>query len=114
MDKHPIEMAAAYAGSYEALAQHLGVTKGAVHQWLSPKRKVPIEHCARIEAFTKGEVTRQMLRPDDWQSIWPELISLNDIGERIKSSDDVQNPDGVVPPVGGTNKNRKMAVEKAA
>lgn len=73
MDKHPVETAAAIAGSYEALAQHLGVTKGAVHQWKSPDRKVPIEHCFPIESFTRGEVTRQMLRPDDWPTIWPEL-----------------------------------------
>ena len=27
-----------------------------------------------IEQATKGAVTRQALRPDDWQKIWPELI----------------------------------------
>jgi DNA-binding transcriptional regulator YdaS (Cro superfamily) len=94
MDRHPIEIAAEIAGSYEALAKQLGVTRAAVHQWTSPTRKVPIEHCARIEAITKGAVTRQMLRPDDWQSIWPELIAQSS-GDQGASSDDTQPPAGV-------------------
>jgi len=36
-------------------------------------KPVPIWRCSSIEAATGGEVTRQELRPDDWQSIWPEL-----------------------------------------
>lgn len=108
MDKHPIEIAAGIAGSYEALAQQLGVTKGAVHQWISPKRKVPIEHCARIEQITRGKVTREMLRPDDWQSIWPELVKpTNGRVDRQAASDDTQ------PPVGskGDDKLSKMVVQ---
>lgn len=31
------------------------------------------EIAVRTETATKGEVTRQDLRPDDWQQIWPEL-----------------------------------------
>ncbi len=31
-------------------------------------------NCVAIEKATKGVVTRQDLRPDDWQAIWPELI----------------------------------------
>jgi len=30
--------------------------------------------CVSIEQATNGAVTRQELRPDDWQDIWPELI----------------------------------------
>ena len=104
MDKHPIEIAAGIVGSYEALANQLGISKGAVHQWKSPDRKVPIEHCTRIEQITGGQVTRQMLRPDDWQSIWPELIvATNGKTDRAAASDDTQ------PPVGGTGGNEKLA-----
>ncbi|MEX3961057.1 transcriptional regulator [Paraburkholderia sp. EG286B] len=99
MSKHPIETAAASVGSYRALAEILGVTKGAVHQWMQAGRRVPIEHCAAIEAATGGLVTRQMLRPDDWKSIWPELVEPS----APDASDDVQ------PPVGGMNKGSKLA-----
>lgn len=30
-------------------------------------------NCVAIEQATKGAVTRQDLRPDDWHLIWPEL-----------------------------------------
>ncbi|NVI06379.1 transcriptional regulator [Paraburkholderia youngii] len=105
MSKHPIAIAAATVGGYKALADILGVTKGAVHQWMSPGRQVPIEHCTPIEQATAGIVTRQMLRPDDWQSIWPELVGKSGVSatERAAASDDVQ------PPVGGTNKSSKSA-----
>lgn len=29
--------------------------------------------CSAFEEFSNGEVTRQSLRPDDWDVIWPEL-----------------------------------------
>lgn len=29
--------------------------------------------CVRIELESGGVITRPMLRPDDWQDIWPEL-----------------------------------------
>lgn len=35
------------------------------------RESVPPEYCAAIEAATG--VTRQELRPQDWQAIWPEL-----------------------------------------
>ncbi|TGP43445.1 helix-turn-helix domain-containing protein [bacterium M00.F.Ca.ET.228.01.1.1] len=99
MPKHPIAIAASTVGGYKALADILDVTKGAVHQWMSPNRQVPIEHCWPIEQATSGIVTRQMLRPDDWFSIWPELCQPG----RQDASDDVQ------PPVGGIKKDSKMA-----
>ncbi|SEI41923.1 transcriptional regulator [Paraburkholderia diazotrophica] len=99
MNKHPVAIAAAEVGGFKALAEKLGVTKGAVHQWMSPGRKVPIEHCTPIEQATNGIVTRQMLRPDDWQSIWPELVE----PAKQDASDDVQ------PPVGGVKKGSKLA-----
>jgi DNA-binding transcriptional regulator YdaS (Cro superfamily) len=99
MTKHPIATAAEAVGSFKALADVLGVTKGAVHQWMSADRKVPIEHCTPIEQATNGVVTRQMLRPDDWSSIWPELNQ----PASPDASDDTQ------PPVGGVNKTTKFA-----
>lgn len=75
MDKHPIDAAASSLGSFAALAQRLGVTKAAVHQWKDAARQVPLEHCAAIEQATDGEVTRRDLRPDDWHRIWPELVT---------------------------------------
>lgn len=29
--------------------------------------------CVNIEYFSSGAVTRKELRPNDWESIWPEL-----------------------------------------
>ena len=76
MDAHPIDSAAAITGSQAALATLLGVTKAAVNQWKDPSRRVPLEHCAAIEAATGGAVMRWDLRPDDWHCIWPELVGL--------------------------------------
>lgn len=36
-------------------------------------RKPGAAYCVAIERATKGLVTRQELRPDDWRAIWPEL-----------------------------------------
>jgi len=69
----PIERACRLLGSQSALAVLLGVTPPAVNQWTKGTRPVPIEHCSAIERETKGRVTRQDLRPNDWQAIWPEL-----------------------------------------
>jgi DNA-binding transcriptional regulator YdaS (Cro superfamily) len=79
------------------LADILGVTKGAVHQWMGPDRQVPIEHCTPIEQATNRLVTRQMLRPEDWLSIWPELAENNGkvgVTDRAAASDDTQPPVG--------------------
>ncbi|WP_018610201.1 transcriptional regulator [Uliginosibacterium gangwonense] len=54
------------------LARRLGVTQGAVSQWLKGVRPIPIERCVEIEQATGGVVTRQELRTD-WALIWPEL-----------------------------------------
>ena len=51
----------------------LGIKTQAVTNWVS-KGEVPIVHCASIEKSTKGAITRQDLRPDDWNLIWPELV----------------------------------------
>lgn len=66
---HPLDK----AGVRAAIADVIGVSPQAVSNW--KVREVPIEHCAAIEKATHGAVTRQELRPDDWQHIWPELAA---------------------------------------
>lgn len=61
-----------------ALARLLGVTPGTVNHWLWCRRPVSIAQCVRIEQLTQGAVTRQMLRPSDWASIWPDLVPHGD------------------------------------
>lgn len=72
-----VKAAAVFFGSQACLARALGVTPVTVGQWLKPEqstgRAVPPKQCVRIEHLTAGVVTRQGLRPDDWQEIWPEL-----------------------------------------
>jgi DNA-binding transcriptional regulator YdaS (Cro superfamily) len=54
-------------GSMRALAEKLGVTKGAVGQWKLEGRQVPAEHCPDIERLVNRLVTCEQLRPDvDW------------------------------------------------
>jgi DNA-binding transcriptional regulator YdaS (Cro superfamily) len=54
-------------GSMQVLADHLGVTKGAVGQWKLDGRKIPAEHCPVIERLVNREVVCEELRPDvDW------------------------------------------------
>jgi DNA-binding transcriptional regulator YdaS (Cro superfamily) len=50
------------------------------------------ENCVALELATDGNVTRKELRPNDWWLLWPELDG--SAVERMKASDDTQNPDG--------------------
>lgn len=56
-------------------ARALKVSPALLHQWIEKIRPVAIQHCSTIELQTGGKVTRQDLRPDDWQKIWPELAT---------------------------------------
>lgn len=60
-------------GKQAELAAATGLAPAFVWQIAKGVKPVPVEHCAAIEQATSGTVTRQELRPDDWQSIWPEL-----------------------------------------
>lgn len=60
-------------GSQSELARAIGAQPQLIWQWSTGVRKIPIERCYPIEVATNGSVTRQDLRPDDWQAIWPEL-----------------------------------------
>jgi len=61
-------------GRGASLALQLEIKPPQVADWVSGDRQVPIVHMAAIEAFTRGEVTRQEMCPDGWQKIWPELV----------------------------------------
>lgn len=63
-------------GRAAALATGLGISRAGVYQWIKGIRPVPVRFCASIEQLTAGAVTRQMLRPDDWAEIWPELAAV--------------------------------------
>lgn len=65
-----LDAAISKLGSMQAVAQKLGVTKGAVSQWKLEGRRVPAEHCPLIERITAGRVRCEDLRPDvDWAFI---------------------------------------------
>lgn len=54
----------------------LKVNPDQIRQWRHKydNRQPSPESCVAIEQATKGAVTRQDLRPDDWPRIWPELV----------------------------------------
>ena len=76
---HPIDHASHLLGGRMELAAQLKVTPAAIGNW--KVRGVPLEHCPHIEKLTERAVTRQMLRPDDWQRIWPELAEQQPEGQ---------------------------------
>lgn len=73
MKSNPIIRAGDVVGGQSALAHLLGVSPPTVSQWRSGIRPIPAERCVAIEQATNGAVTRKDLRPNDWESIWPEL-----------------------------------------
>ncbi len=59
-----LKKACELAGGQAALAKLLGVTPGAVYQWVVGKRPIPAEQCPRIERAINGGVRCEDLRPD--------------------------------------------------
>lgn len=59
----PLDRACKILGSQEALAAALGIRGPSIVGWRNRSR-VPAERCVEIEVATKGQVTRQELRPD--------------------------------------------------
>ena len=56
-----------------SFAQRCGTTVGYLRKAVSVGQLLKVVVCVSIERETRGLVTRQHLRPDDWQDIWPEL-----------------------------------------
>lgn len=71
-----LNKAISVVGSQKSLATQIGVVQSAVANWLKRGSTVPSEYCLQIERATKGAVTRQELRPDDFWRIWPDLAHL--------------------------------------
>lgn len=60
-------------GAARRLAKAIEAHGPDVSRWISGERPIPAHRAAAIEQATKGQVTRQEMRPNDWQRIWPEL-----------------------------------------
>jgi DNA-binding transcriptional regulator YdaS (Cro superfamily) len=67
------EYLAASSVSKADFARRIGVSPAVVYQWSVGLRPVAPKYCHEIEDQTEGKVTRQELRPDDWQLLWPDL-----------------------------------------
>ncbi len=64
---HPLSEAESIVGSHKRLCDLIGVQKSALSQYKLPGRRVPVEHCGKIERATGGRVDCETLRPDiDW------------------------------------------------
>jgi len=50
--------------SQDEFGSMIGVTQGAVSQWLAGSIKISAERAVDIEKATKGEVKREEIRPD--------------------------------------------------
>ncbi len=84
MQETPVDFlvkACELAGGQSALAAELTkrfplspVSPARIFNWINRDGGAPPEYCAAIEEIVDGQVTRQQLRPDDWQSIWPEYV----------------------------------------
>lgn len=61
-------------GSISTLAKQIQAHVPDVCRWATGRRPVPIGRCMSIENATEKAVTRRDLRPDDWSTIWPELV----------------------------------------
>jgi DNA-binding transcriptional regulator YdaS (Cro superfamily) len=64
-------------GAKAKLAKEMKVSPVLITQWSSSIRPVPVVQCVHIEKITNKQVTRKDLRPDDWESIWPELVEVD-------------------------------------
>lgn len=63
-------------GGVSKLAEEIGVSASFLSQMAAGSSAISPARCVLIETATKQAVTRRDLRPDDWASIWPELVEL--------------------------------------
>lgn len=65
------------AGGHVEVARILGYQdRRNVWPWTNDLRPFPPHHCFALERHFHGKVTRQELRPHDWQKHWPDLADL--------------------------------------
>ncbi len=64
-------------GGVTELATKLGISSVYLQQLAARRdgREPSPELCVSIERATGAAVTRRDLRPDDWDRIWPELVT---------------------------------------
>lgn len=74
----PLERAIKVCGSQTALAAQIGVKQQHVWNWLNRDKRLTAERAIQIERATKGQVTRQELRPDIFSDIDDTGRSAND------------------------------------
>ena len=73
--KHAAPLVVKHYGTHLKVAQALGYKDlRNVSAWVNGKRPFQPHHCVKIEQDTYGAITRKMLRPEDWESLWPELV----------------------------------------
>lgn len=58
-----------------SFATHCGTSVGYMRKAISTGQRLGADLCVAIERESKKAVTRQELRPDDWQKFWPELAN---------------------------------------
>jgi DNA-binding transcriptional regulator YdaS (Cro superfamily) len=68
----PIDQVAEFFGGFPLLASALNVSVQAAYKF---RKAVPPKRCVQIEKLTEGKFGRKILRPDDWEEIWPELVN---------------------------------------
>lgn len=59
-------------GFQAALAKRFGKSRASINEW---RNGIPVPFCAGVEEECGGEFTRRDFRPDDWHTIWPELVT---------------------------------------
>lgn len=69
-----LKQAVTAGGGVTLVAARLGKSPQVVSNWIS-RGKVPVAECAAVVDALEGAISKTDLRPDDWQSIWPELQS---------------------------------------
>jgi DNA-binding transcriptional regulator YdaS (Cro superfamily) len=85
-------------GRQSALATAIGAHSPDVSRWADGTRPIPVHYGASIEIATGGAVTRQEMFPNDWQTIWPELVT--PATDRRKSKQSPEQIRETTPPVG--------------
>lgn len=72
---NPIEIAIGLVGTQAKLAAALGESQQTISNWA--KNGIPeskrVAVAPKLERITGGRVTRQVVCPDEWREIWPEL-----------------------------------------